>query len=153
MFPTLTELAGVPMPDYLEGTSMVPLLSTPERPWKKAAFSQFPRGLKLEGYAMRTERHRYVEWWNKERDGARVDVAAIELYDCAEDPMETTNVAGLPENKERVAQLSAQLEAGWRSALPDGIENRSKNAPAPPAVPWSPKRARKPRQKKDDNPL
>jgi len=152
MFPTLTELAGVPVPDYLEGASLVPLLENPERPWKKAAFSQFPRGLKLEGYAIRTERYRYVEWWNKQRDGMRVDVAARELYDCDADPMETKNVAGLPENRELAAQLSAQLEAGWRAALPDGIENRSNNAPAPPAVPWSPKRARATREKRDKTP-
>ena len=42
MFSTLCELAGVPLPKHLEGHSFVPLLDNPDRPWKKAAFSQYP---------------------------------------------------------------------------------------------------------------
>lgn len=42
MFPTLCELAGVPIPSHLEGHSFVPLLDNPDLPWKKAAFRQYP---------------------------------------------------------------------------------------------------------------
>ncbi|MDQ8180302.1 sulfatase [Pelagicoccus sp. SDUM812005] len=42
MYPTLCELAGLPLPDHLEGTSFKPLLKNPDQPWETAAFSQFP---------------------------------------------------------------------------------------------------------------
>ncbi|GGZ40132.1 iduronate-2-sulfatase [Echinicola pacifica] len=42
LYPTLSELAGLPIPDHVEGQSFVPLLSEPDLPWKAAAYSQFP---------------------------------------------------------------------------------------------------------------
>ncbi len=42
MYPTLCELADVPLPDHLEGHNFVPLLNKPDQSWKKAAFSQYP---------------------------------------------------------------------------------------------------------------
>lgn len=42
IYPTLCELAKVPLPDHLEGHSFVPLLDAPRLQWKKAAFSQYP---------------------------------------------------------------------------------------------------------------
>ena len=42
VYPSLCELAGLPLPPRLAGRSFVPLLSQPDLPWKQAAFSQFP---------------------------------------------------------------------------------------------------------------
>jgi len=110
IYPTLTELAGLPRPDQLEGVSLVPLLTAPDRPWKRAAFSQYPRAKGM-GYSMRTDRYRYTEW----PEGDRV---VRELYDHHVDPGETRNVADAPEHAALVRELSAQLRAGWRKAVP-----------------------------------
>ncbi len=113
IYPTLCELCGLPLPEGLEGTSVEPLLDDPDRPWKTAAFSQYPRG-KAMGYSIRTDRYRYTEW--QPRDGG--EPVARELYDHQEDPQENVNLAGRAEHKELVKGLSRQLRAGWRAALP-----------------------------------
>lgn len=117
IYPTLAELCGLKAPSNLEGLSFVPLLDRPERPWKKAAFSQFPRsgkdagGEKLMGYSMRTARYRYTEW---QRAGG--SPVATELYDHQTDPGETRNIASA--NATLCRGLARQLKAGWRAALP-----------------------------------
>jgi arylsulfatase A-like enzyme len=113
IYPTLCELSGLSLPEGLEGMSFAPLLDDPNRAWKKAAFSQYPRpGQKAMGYTMRTDRYRYTEWVNT----GNKSVIARELYDHRSDPLETKNVAG--EQAEAVKQLSEQLAKGWRDAGP-----------------------------------
>lgn len=112
LYPTLAALAGLPAPARHEGHSFGPLLEQPARPWKTAAFSEMPRSLGL-GRAIRTDRHRYIEWTNK--SGA---VVARELYDHRIDPEERENVAGSPANQMVVENLADQLHAGWKAALP-----------------------------------
>jgi hypothetical protein len=92
---------------------MVPLLNNPKLPWKKAAFSQYPRG-KVMGYSMRTKSFRYTEWQNRETG----EVMASELYDHRKDPKENENVSARPEYEQDVQRLSRMLERGWRAALP-----------------------------------
>ncbi len=115
IYPTLCELAGLPMPDGLEGTSLKPVMDNPERPWKAAAFSQYPRG-KAMGYSMRTPRYRYTEWLEP-----GIEPLGVELYDHVADPGETANLAGHPDKRVLAAGLSRRLKAGWRAALPAGV--------------------------------
>jgi len=114
IYPTLCELAGLPIPSGLEGTSLVPVINNPKRPWKKAAFSQYPRPGNVMGYSMRTERYRYTEWIKRDNN----EVVATELYDYETDPLGNENIASKPENKDLVARLSKQLHDGWKSSLP-----------------------------------
>ena len=113
IYPTLCELCGLEQPKHLEGTSMVPLLNNPDQPWKKAAFSQFPKGQTM-GYSMRTDKHRYTEW----RDLKSSTVKARELYDHQKDPRENTNIARDIENQELITTLAKMLNDGYRAAQP-----------------------------------
>lgn len=113
IYPGLCELAGLAVPAHCEGTSFVPLIDDPGRPWKSAAFSQYPRG-KVMGYTMRTDRWRYTEW----QERSTGEVMARELYDQNTDPQENKNIAAAEEMKPIVAQLSAKLKAGWQAARP-----------------------------------
>lgn len=42
IYPTLCDMAKIPLPEHLDGCSFATLLKNPQQPWKKAAFSQFP---------------------------------------------------------------------------------------------------------------
>lgn len=119
LYPTLAELCNLPAPKELEGTSFVPLLHDPDRPWKAAAFSTVARGHKqtehtrevlLLGRSVRTARWRYTEW-----DGGK---RGIELYDHQNDPGERINRATDPSHSEVVKQLRELLDTGWQAARP-----------------------------------
>ena len=115
IYPTLSELCGLPVAKDLEGVSMVPLLTDPKRPWKRAAFSQYPRPHNMMGYSIRTDQYRYNEWIDQKTK----EVKFTELYDLKNDPLCKECIDANPENKELVAKLHDQLKAGWRNAKPE----------------------------------
>jgi arylsulfatase A-like enzyme len=111
IYPSLCELSGLPLPEHLEGKSFAPLLNDPDRPWKPAAFSQYPRGANM-GYSMRTARYRFTLWVDQ---ATREKTEAIELYDFQVDPRGSVNRASDPEYGETIGQLSAQLKSTWHA--------------------------------------
>ncbi len=117
IYPTLCEISGLPLPAGLEGTSLVPLMEAPDRPWKKAAFSQDnSRRNGIMGYTMRTDRYRYSEWMSPENK-----LVGRELYDHEQDPDENVNLAVRQGYENLVERLSKMLHAGWKAALPDSL--------------------------------
>jgi uncharacterized sulfatase len=97
LYPTLAALAGL-TPAALDGVSLAPMLTEPSATVKDAAFSQARNG-----YAVRTDRWRYIEW-----DGGK---EGAQLYDMENDPAETTNLAADPKHATTVADLRARLAA------------------------------------------
>ena len=107
LYPTLTDLCGLPLPAGLEGISLSPLLDDPSRSWKKAVFTVVSRPGGL-GRAVRTETHTLLVWPN----------GSEQLYDHARDPNEYENLAADTRLKQTADSLRELLSAGWRAALP-----------------------------------
>jgi iduronate 2-sulfatase len=103
LYPTLCELAGLAAPQGLDGASLVDVLKNPAAAGKASVYHVFPRNA-LMGRAVRTPRHRLVEW---KKIGALAGSAVFELYDYEADPAETRNLAA--DQPEVVAQLRALL--------------------------------------------
>ncbi len=109
VFPTLCDLAGIAIPQNLDGKSLVPLMKNPGSSIKEFSVSQYPRsGAQSEterqgyasanymGYSIRTNRYRYTIWMgNKFRTDQAFKkefIVGTELYDYQKDPNETVNV-------------------------------------------------------------
>ena len=125
IYPTLCDACQLPIPSELEGISMLRVIEDPIRLWKTAAFSQLKRSPNIDGHTIRTAQYRYSEWDDNAKRGR-------ELYDYHADPNETVNIVDLPENEELVSNLSEQLHAGWREALPE----MQKQISVPQMLPW-----------------
>jgi iduronate 2-sulfatase len=109
LYPTLCQLAGLPIPKGLDGKSFAQVLEDPTAPTKDCILHCFPRGGRL-GRAVRTPRYRLVEW---KFPGQKAEKAVYELYDYEVDPGENKNLASdKPEVvKELKAILAKQPEA------------------------------------------
>ncbi len=114
VYPALCELAGLPLPPHLEGTSFATLLDAPDKPWKSAAFTQVVHGTAT-GRSLRTDRYHFTRWSQTQTPTRTV---AVELYDFLNDPVEVENIAARPEHATLVQELGARLDAGWRAAKP-----------------------------------
>ncbi|EMI43239.1 iduronate-2-sulfatase [Rhodopirellula sp. SWK7] len=124
LYPTLADLAGLPAPDTLQGTSLKPLLVDPQSPsWtKKQAFTISRSG----GESIRTAEWRFTQWGFGD--------AGTELYDLKKDPGEFTNQAENPEYASVMKKLRAQLNAkrestGFQHKRATTAEKKSKDKP------------------------
>ena len=100
IYPTLCELTGLPLPDHLEGESLIKRLKKPGRKEKDYAVCKFNNGLTLIDGSMFL-----TEWYNK-----RDSVIANMLYDHVSDPGENTNLSKDQDYLQLVTSLSKTLK-------------------------------------------
>jgi iduronate 2-sulfatase len=96
------------------------LLGHPERPWKKVAFSQYPRSRDdkdkiIMGCSMNTDRYNYIEWKHVKSGNIR----ARELYDHQIDHKEFVNVVDDPKYADTLKTLEEMMKGSWKAVLPE----------------------------------
>jgi arylsulfatase A-like enzyme len=105
IYRTLVEVCGLPLPEGVEGASLVPLLNKPRQQWDRPAYSVWSEdGKTLHGVAVRTEKWRYAEFGPNGENGAM-------LFNPKGDPLEVKNLADDPQH----AQIRSELSALTRS--------------------------------------
>ena len=107
LYPTRCDLAGIDTPDFVDGSSLMPILNDVNTPVHKGAVNQYDRRLddaEFMGYSIRSNEYRLVEW----RDFATGEVTAKELYDHRTDHSETENIIESVEARV-VDELTAEL--------------------------------------------
>jgi arylsulfatase A-like enzyme len=112
LYPTLSDLAGLNIPEYVAGRSFKKILNNPDQETRNSALSQVNRG-----YTIRTQDYRYTRW-----DKGGPD--KIELYDRRSDPAEMKNLANKPQYGKVIKKLDAQLTERIKDAAvpPKGLQ-------------------------------
>jgi N-acetylglucosamine-6-sulfatase len=91
--PTLIQLAGGKPGPQIQGRSLLPLFAARRTDWRKSFLVEYwaenamPWLVGMTYKAVRTDRHKYIRWVNRSRNG-ELD----ELYDLEKDPYELANV-------------------------------------------------------------
>jgi arylsulfatase A-like enzyme len=106
IYPTLTDLCGIPIPNHVEGKSIRALLADPTAGWNEPALSTHGRG----HHAVRSEHWRYIRY----ADGGE------ELYDESADPYEWSNLAKDSKMAEKISQLARFLPVKNAADVSDG---------------------------------
>ena len=95
IYPTLTDLCGIPTPGHNEGVSIRSLLANPTAAWDRPALTTH----KYKNHTVRNAGWRYIRYANGDE----------ELYDESKDPNEWTNLATKPEFAAKKTELAKFL--------------------------------------------
>ncbi len=107
MAPTMLDMAGVPIPENMQGRSITPLLRNTKAKWRDEWFYEhlYEHGGTIEPcVGVRTKRWKYIRYF-------RQDPVYESLYDLRGDPEEIHDLARDPAFAERLARLRARCDA------------------------------------------
>jgi arylsulfatase A-like enzyme len=121
--PTILDLAGVSIPQSMQGRSIVPLLrGEPPADWRTSVYYRYyhdPGHHNTRAhYGVRTATHKLIHYWKKD---------VWELYDLVKDPTEQRNLlfdpgeAASPEVAKTFAALKAEIKRLQTEFADDGL--------------------------------
>jgi len=102
--PSLLEAAGLPVPEYMQGKSFVPILKSETSPGRNAWLYEYSKDFpyNVPGInAVRTQTHIYVEYSSKRPP---------ELYDVVKDPRQQQNLINSDEGQRLLPEMKKMLE-------------------------------------------
>ncbi|PAY19019.1 acetylglucosamine-6-sulfatase [Rhodopirellula sp. SM50] len=117
--PTMLELAGLAIPDNMDGKSLLGLLQNPnEGGHEQMAFINVYGPLATHSLTCLTRQHKYTYWWfgNDQMDPVE------ELFDTENDPLELVNQADRPEHAAALEQMRKRYDqelAKWKQQAVD----------------------------------
>lgn len=97
LYPTISTVCGLAVPERLQGEDISPLLDDPELQVRDAAFS-----VNGKGFLLRTDRWSYIQYREDASKG-------IELFDMQTDPEQYHNLAESPDHQQIVEQFKIRL--------------------------------------------
>lgn len=118
IFPTLAEVAGLPLPK-VDGESLITLLDNPTQSFKQGAYSLFNRG-KIMGVTVTDGKWRYTQW----RDAQTQEIKYTEMYDHTISDIAKANVSGQASLAEIEQKLQSLLLAKFPMNAPPFYEKR-----------------------------
>jgi len=135
--PTLLSLAGVKVPEVMDGKSLIPLI-TSASPLDPAAwraeffFEHYHSGCKgvyiARNEGIRTVDKKYLRWIDPPEP-------VEEVFDLSKDPDELRNLVNNPEHQEQVKQLRKRFD-DWRQAHPANYEHQPGRTFNAPEIDW-----------------
>lgn len=137
IFPTVCALVGAPIPDGLDGQSLAPVIHGKAPHVRKTLFSSYKSAQR----AVRDDRWKLIRY---------PLINKTQLFDLANDPHETKNLAGAPDHTERIEKMM-ELIREWQNKLGDKQPLTSQN-PRPADVDIEFFKNKTPRKKKLKSP-
>ena len=101
LYPTLSKLCGLEVPERLQGKDLSPVLDDPKKTVRDAAFCVSPM---QKGFLLREDKWAYMQY---AEDGSK----GVELFDMEADPKQYRNLAEAPAQREVVAGFKAKMAA------------------------------------------
>lgn len=101
LYPTISKLCGLPVPDRIQGKDISPMLDSPDHTVRDAAFSVAPS---RKGFLLREDKWAYIQYKEDASGG-------IELFDTEQDPQQFTNLAEHPEHAQVVQRFRKKMTA------------------------------------------